>query len=375
MKVLSLRRARIGAALADAWLKQDSSLPPFDPIYRPRVSAMKKDIVVIGTSAGGIEALRELVGGLPADFPAAVFVVLHTSPDSPGILASILERAGELSAVCVSKAEAIKPGCIYVARPDHHLVIARGLARATRGPKENRFRPAVDPLFRSAAQAYGARVIGIILTGGLDDGTVGLAAVKKLGGTAIVQDPQDALAPSMPLSALAHVEVDHCVPLAQMAALLTRLTTAEVQEKGVLAVPEQIRIEVDIAKEHNALEAGVMSLGAPSIYACPECHGVLLQVKSEAEQGHLRFRCHTGHAYSMHSLLAEMNERTEESLGSAVRAIEEHVLLLRHLASHIGSDSPPAQELLERAALAEAQRDLVRQAVLHYPDGTLAAGS
>jgi two-component system, chemotaxis family, protein-glutamate methylesterase/glutaminase len=336
---------------------------------------MKKDIVVIGTSAGGIDALRALVGGLPADFPAAIFVVLHTSPDSPGILASILERAGQLSAVCVSKAEAIKPGRIYVARPDHHLVIERGLARATRGPKENRFRPAVDPLFRSAAQAYGPRVIGIILTGGLDDGTNGLAAVKKLGGTAVVQDPEDALAPSMPLSALAHVEVDHCVPLAQMAALLTRLTAAEVQDKGESTVPEDIRIEVDIAKEHNALEAGVLSLGEPSIYACPECHGVLLQVKADTDEAPVRFRCHTGHAYSMHSLLAEMNERTGESLGSAFRAIEEHVLLLRHLASHVGKDSPPAQALLERAVRAEAQRDLVRQAVLHDSDAADSAGS
>jgi two-component system chemotaxis response regulator CheB len=336
---------------------------------------MKKDIVVIGTSAGGIDALRELVSGLPADFPAAIFVVVHTSPNSPGILASILERAGELPAVCVSKMDVIKAGRIYVPKPDHHLVLERGLARATRGPKENRFRPAVDPLFRSAAQAYGPRVIGVILTGGLDDGTVGLAAVKKLGGTAIVQDPEDALVASMPLSALAHVEVDHCVPLARMAALLTHLTAEKAQEKGALAVPEEIRIEVDIAKENNALEAGVMTLGAPSIYACPECHGVLLQVKAGADERHLRFRCHTGHAYSMQSLLSEMKDRTEESLGNAVRAIEEHVLLLRHLASHIGNDSPPAQALLERALKAEEQRDLVRQAVLHYPESAETAGA
>jgi two-component system chemotaxis response regulator CheB len=336
---------------------------------------MKKDIVVIGTSAGGVDALRELVGGLPAEFPAAIFVVLHTSPDSPGILASILGRAGALSAVCVSKVEAIEPGRIYVPKPDHHLVVDRGFARATRGPKENRFRPAVDPLFRSAAQAYGPRVIGIILTGGLDDGTIGLAAVKEVGGTTIVQDPEDALVPSMPLSALTHVEVDHCVPLAEMAALLTRLTAEKPHQKGAFTVPDKIRIEVDIAKENNALEAGVLSLGEPSIYACPECHGVLLQVKTDANEARLRFRCHTGHAYSMQSLLAEMNERTEESLGSAFRAIEEHVLLLRHLASHVGNDSPPAQALLERAAKAEAQRDLVRQAVLHYPAAADAAGA
>jgi two-component system chemotaxis response regulator CheB len=336
---------------------------------------MQKDIVVIGTSAGGIEALRTLVSGLPRDFPASIFVVLHTGPNSPGILAAILQRAGQLSAVCVSTTEAIKPGRIYVPKPDHHLVIQQGLARATRGPKENRFRPAVDPLFRSAAQAYGPRVIGVILTGGLDDGTAGLAAVKKLGGIAIVQDPADAVVPSMPLSALRHVDVDHCVPLAGLAALLTGLTAQPAQQKGALVMPEEIRIEVDIASETDALEAGVMKLGEPSIYACPECHGVLLQIKAEGGDGRVRFRCHTGHAYSMESLLSDMNERTQESLGSAVRAIEEHVLLLRHFARHIGDGSAAERELLERAAKAEEQRDLVRRAVLEYPEAAESATS
>jgi two-component system chemotaxis response regulator CheB len=327
---------------------------------------MQKDIVVIGTSAGGIEALRYLAGALPTDFPAPIFAVVHTSPESPGVLAAILERAGPLPAVCVKTSEVIQPGRIYVPPPDHHLLVQPGFARATRGPRENRFRPAVDPLFRSAAQSYGPRVIGVILTGGLDDGTAGLAAVKKLGGTAVVQDPADALYPSMPLSALKHVAVDHCVPLAEMPSLLLRLAREPAQEKGDFTVPDHIRIEVDIANEDNALEAGIMKLGEPSIYACPECHGVLLSIKSEGE-GQARFRCHTGHAYSIESLLAEMQEKTEDSLWNAIRAIEEHVLLLRHLAKHADDTSGTAEELRRRADRVQRHAELVRRAVLDEP--------
>jgi two-component system chemotaxis response regulator CheB len=338
---------------------------------------MQRDIVVIGTSAGGIEALRTIVNHLPDDFPAALFAVVHTSPNSPGVLASILERAGSLPARCVQESEVIRPGRIYVPRPDHHLIVDAGVARSTRGPKENRFRPAVDPLFRSAAQAYGPRVIGVILTGGLDDGTAGLAAVKQLGGTAVVQDPNDAMYPSMPRNALEHVRVDHCVPLAEIAPLLVHLTREVVEEKGRITVPEEIRIEVDIAKEDNALEAGVMKLGEPSIYACPECHGVLLQVKNKADaQGRVRFRCHTGHAYSIESLLSDMQERTEESLWSAIRAIEEHVLLLRHMADHLGDGaSETAGDLRRRAEQAASHAELVRKAVLEHPQTAEIAGS
>lgn len=336
---------------------------------------MQKDIVVIGTSAGGIEALRALAGALPANFPAAIFVVLHTSPNSPGLLASILSRAGALPAVTVNGMVAIRPACIYVPAPDHHLIVEPGFARGTRGPKENRFRPAVDPLFRSAAQSYKSRVIGVVLTGGLDDGTAGLAAVKKLGGTAIVQDPADALFPSMPLNALQHTRPDHCVALQEIAPLLVQLTRQQFDTQGEFDVPEDIRIEVDIAKEGNALEAGVMKLGDPSIYACPECHGVLLQMKPEGGGARVRFRCHTGHAYSMDTLLAEMKERTEESLESAVRAIEEHVLLLRHMAKQSGDGSAAAEEFLTRAQKAEQQRDLVRRAVLDYPEAPEPAAS
>src|SRR4051794_15988643 len=174
-------------------------------------------LVVIGTSGGGIEALRELAAGLPADFPAPIAVVMHTSPQAPGILPDILQRAGALPAVNAKNGERLRPGTIYVPPPDHHLLIEPGRVRISRGPRENRFRPAIDPLFRSAAQVYGPGAIGVLLTGSLDDGTAGLWAIKRLGGVAIVQDPADALFPDMPRSAIEHVEVDHVVPLADVA--------------------------------------------------------------------------------------------------------------------------------------------------------------
>lgn len=323
---------------------------------------MTRDIIVIGASAGGLEALRVLVGGLPPDFAASLFVVLHTSPQSPGMLPGILERAGKLPAISPRDRERIQPRHIYVAPPDHHLVIEPGIVRIARGPKENRFRPAIDPLFRSAAQVYGPRVIGIILTGYLDDGTAGLWNVKQLGGTAIVQDPQDALVDSMPRSALRYVDVDYCVPLNEMAPLLVRLAS-ETAEEGVYEVPEETKIEVSIAKADKALEAGVMKLGEPSNYACPECHGVLLQLK---EENRIRFRCHTGHAYSLESLVAELDEAIEESLWSAIRSVEEKVMLMRHLAKHVhaSDNGTAAEQFLKLAQVAQRRADLVRQAIL-----------
>jgi two-component system, chemotaxis family, protein-glutamate methylesterase/glutaminase len=326
---------------------------------------MRKDIIVIGTSAGGIEALRILVSALPKHFGASVFVVLHTSPHSPGILGAILERAGHLPAITVKNRERIEPGRIYVPSPDYHLVIEPGTARATRGPKENRFRPAVDPLFRSAAQTYGPRVIGVVLTGGLDDGTAGLWAVKQLGGTAVVQDPEDALVPSMPRNALNNVAVDHCLPLEQIAPLLVRLARETADEQGARVVPDKIEIEVSIAKEETALNAGVLKLGEPSNYACPECHGVLLQMK---EDKRIRFRCHTGHAYSAESLMAEINEAVNDSLWNAIRSVEESALLMRHLSQHAveNGNTDNAQEFQTSAQAALRRAELVRQAVLDH---------
>ncbi|MFL6335239.1 MAG: chemotaxis protein CheB [Pyrinomonadaceae bacterium] len=323
-----------------------------------------RDIVVVGTSAGGVEALRALVGGLPADYSGSVFVVMHTAPDSPGVLAQILDRAGPLPAAHASNRERIRPGHVYVAPPDMHMLLEPGLIRLTRGPKENRFRPAIDPLFRSAAAVYGPRVTGVILTGGLDDGISGLWAVKRLGGVALVQDPEEAYMPSMPLNALDQVEVDYKLPLAEMPAVLARLASKTIAEEGGYEVPEELNIEVKIAREENALESGVTRLGSPSIFTCPECHGTLLQLK---ENGRTRYRCHTGHAYSADSLLAELTESVEETMWSAIRSIDESAMLMRHMAEHVReSDAAAAARFEEKAREAEHRSAQVRRAVFGH---------
>jgi two-component system chemotaxis response regulator CheB len=328
-----------------------------------KVEPMRRDIIVVGASAGGIEALKILFGALPGDLAASVFVVIHTSAQSPGILAGILNHAGPLRATPVKSAERIEAGKVYVASPDHHLIIEPGLARATRGPKENRFRPAVDPLFRSAAQTYGPRVIGVVLTGGLDDGSAGLWAIKHLGGTAVVQDPDEAYAPSMPRHALQRVDVDHCVRLMDMPRLLTRLVSEPSADRREIEMPRHIGIEVNIAKAESPLHAGVLELGPASDFACPECHGVLRELK---EEGLPRFRCHTGHAYSPESLMAELNETVEDALWNAVRSVQESALLMQHLAVHAaaGHDDAAALRLKQSAENAQKRADLVRRFVL-----------
>jgi two-component system chemotaxis response regulator CheB len=321
------------------------------------------DIIVVGTSAGGVEALQILVGGLPCDLPAAIFIVLHVAPTGPSFLDEILTRAGPLPATQGIDGELITPGRIYVASPDHHLLLEPGHVRVTRGPKENRFRPAIDALFRSAAYAYGPRVIGVILTGALDDGTAGLWAVKDQGGLTVVQDPQDALHSSMPQSALRHVAVDYCVPLAKLALMLVRLASEPAPTEEGFPVSKKLAIETQIARGYHGLDAGILALGSLSPYTCPECHGVLVQLQ---DGDFIRFRCHTGHAYSPSSLLAEVTQSVENSLWSTLRTMEESILLLQHLAHH-AHDHQDSQiaKVAERKARGVAEsteliRDLLR---------------
>jgi len=320
------------------------------------------DIVVIGASAGGIEALTSILKTLPAGFPATVFVVVHLAPDSPGYLPQILSRAGPLRAERASDRRTFRPGRVYLAPPDHHLMVeANGRMRVTRGPKENRARPAVDPLFRSAALAFGSRVIGVVLSGGLDDGTAGLRGIKMCGGIAIVQDPADALVDSMPATALRHVSVDYSRPAREIGPLLAELVSRETPRQ---IVPEadmrkQLEIEVDIAKgSHRSI--AVTQLGEPSMLTCPECHGTLLQIRGEKPW---RFRCHTGHAFSSDSLLSELTDVTEQAIWNAVRSIQESSMLMLHLADHWRDTDPEvAGELVRKAEAAQRRADLVRDA-------------
>jgi two-component system chemotaxis response regulator CheB len=311
-----------------------------------------KKVVVIGTSAGGLEALRTVVAGLPPDFPAAVCVVMHTSPHAPGVLHDILGRAGRLKTVSVRTPTRLEPGTIYVAPPDFHLLVEPGRVRTSKGPKENRFRPAIDPLFRSAAQVFGPAAIGVVMTGSLDDGTAGLWTIKQMGGTAVVQDPADALFPSMPESALRHVEVDHVVPVASLPTLLVELAALPKIDEPV-GVPAGLGVEINIASDQNAIDAGVVGLGTPSQYACPDCHGVLLEIK---EGGRIRFRCHTGHAYSAESLIAAIDEGVEHALWTAIRAVEEAGLLMHRMADHFKDSHDEADAKRLAASAEEAHR-------------------
>jgi two-component system chemotaxis response regulator CheB len=256
----------------------------------------------------------------------------------------------------------LKPGHIYFAPPDSHLLVEPGRVGVTKGPRENRFRPAIDPLFRSAAQVYGPAAIGVILTGSLGDGTAGLWTIKQLGGTTVVQDPADALFPAMPQSALNHVRIDYVLPLSDIPSRLVRLTAEDVPAAAAAPLPASVEVEVKIAKEAPPLEVGLEGISEPSTFACPECHGVLMKVK---EGGPIRFRCHTGHAYSIDSLMLAVSEAIEEALWNAIRALEEGDMLLRTVGAHVrGHDGDEAEALLTRAAEVKRQSDALRKIVM-----------
>ena len=189
-------------------------------------------VVVIGTSAGGIAALRELARDLPPDFPAPICIVLHIAPQSPELVPDILSRVARMPVIHPRDRQRLEAGTIFVAPPDRHLIVEPGCLRLTTGPRENCFRPAIDPLFRTAAQVYGPAAIGVILTGNLGDGTEGLRALKQLGGVAIVQDEKDARFPAMPADAARHVPIDYCVPLNELAGLLGRLVSCRAAQEG-----------------------------------------------------------------------------------------------------------------------------------------------
>lgn len=322
---------------------------------------------MIGASAGGFDALKKLVKGLPKNLAAAVFIVWHLPANAHGVLPSVLEKEGLLPAANGVDGEEITPGRIYVAPPDHHLLVEENRVRITKGPKENRFRPAVDALFRSAAFAYDARVIGVVLSGALSDGTSGLWTIKHRGGTAIVQEPSDAEFPSMPESALREVDVDFSVPISEMADLLIRLTGEETLEAREISMDEnkKTEIEVRIALEDSAFEAGVMKLGAVSPYTCPDCHGVLIKIKDGKIN---RFRCHTGHAFSADTLLANVTERIEDSMWGAMREMEESIMLLREMSDDFAESNQPqmSEVFLQKAVEAENRVKSIRKVVLDH---------
>ena len=320
-------------------------------------------IIVIGASAGGFEAIKKIIRDLPSDINASIFIVWHMSADIRGVLPHVLNKQNKIIAAHAFNGEEIKPNRIYVAPPDHHMLIEDGKVLVTHGPKENRFRPAVDPLFRSAAYAYGNQVIGVILSGALDDGTVGLWTVKHYGGVAIVQDPKDAEVASMPENAMREVQVDYCIPVSEIPQLLVLLSKEPLPKNVPVMKDEQTKKEIEIASNENALKLGILKFGELSPFTCPECHGVLTRLQNG---GIIRYRCHTGHAYSMDTLMASVTEKVEDGLYNAIRGMDESIILLNHLGDHYAEANQPklASLYFKKAKEAQERSRLVRKAAL-----------
>jgi two-component system chemotaxis response regulator CheB len=321
-----------------------------------------RDIVVIGASAGGLAAFRTIVSTLPADLPAALFVVQHLPASGPSLLPELLDAVSPLAARHPADGEPVRHGAIYAAPPDHHLVIQPGHVHLVRGPKENGFRPAIDATFRSAAYAYGRRVIGVVLTGMLDDGTAGLLAIKRRGGLALVQEPREAAYPSMPESACRYVDVDIVCPLAEIANQLIRLVQAGAS-KGEASMDDRMELEVGISGMERAALQQADQIGAPSPFSCPDCGGVL----AEYYDGKLlRFRCQVGHAFSQESFFAQQTEGLDWSLWAAFRALDERVTLAGRLAEEARrlNDSIGEQRFVRLLTQAEAQKERLRQVLL-----------
>jgi two-component system chemotaxis response regulator CheB len=286
-----------------------------------------RDVVAVGASAGGVEALRALVGGLPPDYPGAVLVVLHVPRDAPSALPAILDRSGPLPAATAADGEALRTGRIYVAPNDHHLLVLDGHLRLTRGPAENGHRPAIDPLFRSVARAYGRRAIGVVLSGARDDGAAGLATIAARGGATLVQDPGDALYPWMPRAAIAHTQTDTIAPAAKLGGLIAGITAMELPDTPPADDDSLLNAEVAMSE---LAPVTTDELAAPAAgYGCPSCGGSLFQIDDRPVP---RYRCRVGHAWSPESLLEEQAIALEGALWMALRALEEKSALSRRMA-------------------------------------------
>jgi two-component system chemotaxis response regulator CheB len=384
------------------------------------------NIIAIGASAGGVETLTRLVKQLPPDLPAAILVVLHFPSYGTSVLPKILDRCHTLPALHVRGGETIQHGQIYIAPPNHHLLLHHNQIRLSIGPRENGHRPAIDTMFRSAAHTHGRRVIGVILSGMLDDGSAGLAVIKAYGGIALVQDPQDALFDGMPRSAIENVDVDAVLKLSDLAARLVilsrKFTTGDAlmsnfsdqshfshsesdDSQGELSqndpaseffdndsvsdhfmlddVPDgrsseppqsdpltadAIALEAQIVAQSKAdLEQGEQPETSPSMVTCPDCGGVLWEVR---KNNLVRFRCHVGHAYSIDSLLSEQANSVETALWSAVRALEEKAALARRMAERLREQnySGSAERFDHRAKDAAQQAQTLRQVIASQTD-------
>ncbi|MFN2476865.1 MAG: chemotaxis protein CheB [Chthoniobacterales bacterium] len=317
----------------------------------------KRDIVVIGASAGGVEALQELVHGLPADYPGTIFIVMHTGPGS--VMPEILSRAGKVAAISAEHNVRYVPNHIYVAPPNRHLVINDGVMQLDAGARENGSRPAIDPLFRSVARTHRGRVVGVILTGSLDDGSAGLFAVKARGGIAVVQDPAEAAAPDMPLNAMRNVQPDYCIPVSEIGPLLVKLAAQEASNGNS---PDEISAELEQFVDPVQLIHTPPPNDTQISLSCPECNGSLYEQRDGTA---VNFRCHVGHAFSPATLSESHKEALERALWTAVRTLNERVTMHRQF---LRRQRNPGEEFLfkrfeESVGAAERDVELLREII------------
>ncbi len=306
------------------------------------------DVIVIGASAGGVDIVQQLAAGLPRDLPAAVFIAMHVPAYHKTLLPEILARSGPLPASEASDGERIRHGHIYVARSGRHLLLDHGVVRVAEGPKENGHRPSIDALFRSAARAYGPRVIAVVLSGRLDDGASGALAVKRRGGLFVVQAPQDAAYSDMPKAAIEAVgSADYVVPREELPMLLAMLSRTQAPSEDQYPVPIDLAVEDEIAhgKESDAQVASL--LGAPSSMSCPDCGGVLWDLSGNELH---RFRCQVGHAFSAVHLFHQQAANLEANLWRVVRGLREHALLARQIRRSSNAEWQPVAARFQQVA-------------------------